>query len=124
MKRFNLVVLSVLLSIVFVFMGCLKEENNRAKNYKANSSLEDKLKHSHYDWNETKSVSIELTTPSDGMVNVRAVNGEILYQGFLANGILTEFILNIPTDIKQILIEYEDNQEVVSVGAKKVRFTF
>ena len=124
MNRYNLITLGLIMFLMFFLIGCLKAHDNLAKNFKANSTLEYKLDHSNYDWSETKEVGIELTTPTDGMVSVRAVNGEILYQGFLANGILTEFVLNIPVEIKQVLIEYKDNQEVVSVGAKKVRFTF
>ena len=105
-------------------MACVKDEDNPAKYFKANSSLEEKKKNSNYNWEETRDVSIELTTPSDGMVNIRAINGEILYQGFLANGILTEFILKIPEEINQVLVEYEDKQELMGVKAKKVKFTF
>ncbi len=102
----------------------MKQDNNPSKYYKSNSSLAEKLKHSHYNWKDVRPVAIELTTPNDGMVNVRSINGEILYQGFLSNGILTEFILKIPKEIKQVLIEYDDKQELVSVGAKRIRYTF
>lgn len=102
----------------------MDDSNNPAKHFKANQSLDDKLVHSRFDWNVTKSVSISLTTPEDGMVNIRAINGEILYQGFLANGILTEFILSIPEEISQVLVEYKDKQEVISVTPKKVKYEF
>lgn len=36
---------------------------------------------------------------------------------------LSEFILKIPQEIGQVLIEYEDNKKLVSEGAKKIRFT-
>ena len=114
----------ILLLSCFSFNSCLNGDNNPALHYKSNSSLDDKLKYSKFDWEETKAITLELSTPNDGIVNVRAINGEILYQGFLANGILSEFILNIPKELDQVLVEYEDNKELVSVGAKRIRFTF
>ncbi len=110
--------------IILLLASCLDADENPALHYKANSTLAEKLQHSKYNWSDTKPIAIELTSPNDGIVNVRAINGEILYQGFLSNGILSEFILNIPEEIEQVIIEYEDKQELVGVGAKRIRFTF
>jgi len=110
--------------LLITLTGCLDVSKDPTRNFNANSSLKEKLENSRFDWNDTKEVTIELKTPSDGMVNLRAINGEILYQGFLANGILSQFILNIPTEIDQVLLEYENSQELLSVRAKKIRFEF
>ena len=116
---------SVIYLVIFgsLFVSCLSGENNSALHYKSNSYLQEKLAHSNYNWKDTKPVTADLTIPNYGIVNVRTINGEILYQGFWANDILSELILKIPQEIDQVLIEYEDNKELVSEGAKKIRFT-
>lgn len=87
-------------------------------------SLDDRQDYSYYDWENTKSVSLALETPEDGLVKVRAVNGEILFEGYIINGVLEELKLKIPEELDQILIEYNNSVENVSVGARKVRFAF
>ena len=116
---------SVIYLVIFgsLFVSYLSGEDNSALHYKSNSSLQEKLAHSNYNWKETKPVTADLTIPNYGIVNVRTINGEILYQGFWANDILSELILKIPQEIDQVLIEYEDNKKLVSEGAKKIRFT-
>ena len=98
MKCFNVVVL------VLVLAGCKKEKLDPSLHFKANVSIEEKIQASKYNWNETKNITIHVTSPQDGMITIRALDGEIIYRGYLANEVLYEFVLKIPKEINQVLI--------------------
>lgn len=115
-------ILTVLLASLLC--SCYHEEQNLARHFDPLMTLEDRQDFSYYDWEKTKSVSLALETPEDGLVKVRAVNGEILFEGYIINGVLEELKLKIPEELDQILIEYDNSIENVSVGARKVRFAF
>lgn len=117
----NLILIAIL---GIALTSCYHEDQNLARHYDPLMSLDDRQKYSYYDWQDTKTVSIALETPEDGLVKVRAVNGEILFEGYMINGVLQELKLNVPTELDQILIDYDGNVENVSVGARKVHFAF
>ena len=114
----------LLIVLVVILAGCYDEDQNLARHYDPLMSMEERQKQSYYDWDDTKVVSLVLETPEDGLVKVRAVNGEILFEGYIINGVLAELKLNDPEELDQILIEYDDSIENVSVGARKVHFAF
>lgn len=117
----NLVTLSF---CAFLLVSCYDETKDLARFYDSEMTYSERQTYSYYDWNETKNVSLEIKTPEDGPIKVRALNGEILFQGYLVNGVLSELTLSVPVEIDQILIEYKEQIENVSCGARKIRFTF
>lgn len=104
--------------------SCYSETEDLARFYNSALSPRERDFHSYYNWNETREVSLEFTTESNKLIRLRALNGEILYQGYLESGILSEFNLNVPQEIDQILIEYDDKMENISIGDFTVRFAF
>ena len=118
MKCFNVVVL------VLVLAGCKKEKLDPSLHFKANVSIEEKIQASKYNWNETKNITIHVTSPQDGMITIRALDGEIIYRGYLANEVLYEFVLKIPKEINQVLIEHGEFHKVMPFYNNKIDYVF
>ncbi|MCB0762443.1 MAG: hypothetical protein KDC12_13030 [Flavobacteriales bacterium] len=116
--------LFALLALVTMFTSCYDETKDLARFYDSEMTYSERQVYSYYNWKETKNIALEIKTPEDGLIKVRALNGEILFQGYLVNGVLSELTLTVPEEIDQILIEYKDQIENVSCGAKKIRFAF
>lgn len=116
--------IAAILGCLFALQSCHDETKDLARFYDSEMSLEERHAYSYYDWEDTKRVTLEVKTPDDGLIKVRALNGEILFQGYLVNGVLSELTLSVPKDVDQLLIEYKGQIENVSCGAKKIRFAF
>ncbi|MFT4680047.1 MAG: hypothetical protein ACI84C_002583 [Flavobacteriales bacterium] len=115
------------LALIFcasLLVSCYDETKDLARFYDSEMTYSERHTYSYYDWNETKNVSLEIKTPEDGLIKVRALNGEILFQGYIVNGVLSELTLSVPKEVDQILIEYREQIENVSCGARKIRFAF
>lgn len=104
--------------------SCYTETEDLARFYNSALSPRERDYHSYYNWTETREVSLEFTTRESKLIKLRALNGEILYQGYLENGILSELNLSVPKEIDQLLIEYDDNLENISIGNFTARFEF
>lgn len=78
-------------------------------------SFEDRMHHSVYDWEDTREVTLHVSTPEDVAIKLRAVNGEILYHGFHINGVLSHLVLNLPQEIDTIYLEYGHEIETVVI---------
>lgn len=125
MKNFtHILALLGLFGCLMALQSCYDETRDLARFYDSEMSLVERHTYSYYDWEETKKVTLEVTTPDDGLIKIRALNGEILFQGYLVNGVLSELTLSVPIDVNQLLIEYKGQIENVSCGAKKIRFAF
>jgi hypothetical protein len=113
-----------LFGCLVALQSCYDETRDLAHFYDSEMSLEERHTYSYYDWEDTKKVTLEVKTPDDGLIKVRALNGEILFQGYLVNGVLSELTLRLPIDVDQLLIEHKGRIENVSCNGKKIRFSF
>lgn len=75
---------------------------------------------SYYNWNDTQKVKFKLESPTSGMVNLRAVNGEILFQTYLEASIAAEIEIAIPNEIDMVQVEYRHRTVNVLVGEQKI----
>jgi hypothetical protein len=75
-----------------------------------------------YDWSETRPVELQISTPDDGPIKLRAVNGEILFHGYLINGVLSGLVLNLPVEVESIFLEFGDQIETIRIDGDKVVF--
>lgn len=123
-RKPNIRTMLFLLALGSLFTSCYNETEDLARFYNSALSPRERDYHSYYNWEETKTIKLEFTTQINKLVKLRALNGEILYQGYLETGILSEFSLAVPEEIDQILIEYDDKLENISIGEFTVRFAF
>lgn len=78
---------------------------------------------SNYDWSRTRSVQIQFVTRQDQKIRLRALNGEVLFQGFLETGVLSELTLSLPQEIVHVLLEYGEEQESIYIEKETLRLS-
>lgn len=89
-----------------------------------NLPVEERIESSFYNWRDTKSIEFELNSPIAGMVNLRASNGEILFQTYLEAGIIEELSIDLPNDVDMVLIEYRHQIERVNIDANHIALSY
>lgn len=114
----------IFIFLIFLFTGCEKEDFRSSGKKGDNEALSEKLIHSNYNWNNNRKVTICMDSPLDGMITISAVNGEVIYRGYLLNGILHEFVLNIPNEISHVLIEQSSYSKVFNIDSGRVQHSF
>lgn len=128
-RRLDYLWIAVIVGGVFLtglaFIGKGREQRlDLSSHFYNNLSLDQRTESSFYDWRDTKSVEFELNSPIAGMVNMRASNGEILFQTYLEAGIVEEVALELPSDIQLVLLEYRHQIESVSIDANHIALSY
>lgn len=83
--------------------------------YYPNLSYDERTRYSAYDWEHTRSVEFDLQVEKSGMVILRAMNGEIVYQTFLERNITEQVVIRLPDDLNRLLVEYKDKTEYIEI---------
>jgi hypothetical protein len=104
--------------------GCKKEEFNNSTKLKHNETLIEKMVNSSYDWLKRTDLSICISSPKDGTITVNALNGEIIYSGYLLNGVLNEYVLKIPTELSHVIIEHAGFTKMFEVNSNGIEHEF
>lgn len=122
--------LSVASLITLVFIGSLLLlQNSRADHldlgqyYYPNLSPQDRCQFSYFNWYETKDITIELASEQPGMITIRALNSEILFQTYLEGGIKEDVSMSIPLELEKVVVEYSYGRDVVNVDDLKVAYS-
>lgn len=116
MKRFLLYITLIALGIA----ACQDVPSSPSNFIQGSMTIEDRKEHSVYDWSDTRAVELQISTPSDGPIKLRAVNGEILFHGYLVNGVLSGLVLNLPHEIEAIFLEFEDEIQSLRIEGNRV----
>ncbi len=128
-RRLDYFWIALIVAVVFLtglaFLGKGREQRlDLSSHYYNELPMEDRIESSFYNWRETKSIEFELNSPIAGMVNLRASNGEILFQTYLEAGIVEELSLDLPSDVDMVLIEYRHQIESVNIDADHIALSY
>ena len=98
-------------AIVIFVSGLLIVHTYKAPHYDLSNhfyqhlSPEIKQRSSLYNWSEVQDLTFSYTAEAPGMLRVKADNGEILYQCFAEEGIKQDIHIEVPVELKSLLLE-------------------
>jgi hypothetical protein len=98
----------------------LERTPDLSSHYYPDLSPEERTRFSVYNWKETRGVDIELKTEQSGMVVLRAMNSEIVYQTFLERNIREQVSLELPSDLDRIFVEYKNKTEFYEIAQNDI----
>ncbi len=97
-----------------------EERPDLSSHYFHDMSINERQHFSSFNWNEVKKVNLQLHSEESGMVSIRAINGEIIYQAFLESEIPEEIQIDVPSEFKNLLIEYHNTVENVRLADEMI----
>lgn len=122
--------LSIASVITLLFIGSLlliesskADQLDLGQYYYPNLSPQDRCQFSYFNWYETKDVTLELTSEQSGMITIRSLNSEILFQTYLEGGIKEDISINIPDELDKVVVEYSSGRDIIYVDDLKVAYT-
>ena len=122
--------LSIASVITLVFIGSLlliqrskADQLDLGQYHYPNLSPQDRCQFSYFNWYETKDVTLELTSEQSGMITIRSLNSEILFQTYLEGGIKEDISLNIPDELDKVVVEYSSGRDIIYLDDLKVAYT-
>lgn len=116
MNRF----LSYCLFFFLIITACREAPRAPTSFVQGSMTLEDRREYSIYDWADTREVVLEISTPNDGAIKLRAMNGEILFHGYLVNGVLLGLTLNLPHEIDAMFLEFGNVTKSIKIEDDQV----
>lgn len=128
-RRLDYFWIALIVAVVFLtglaFLGKGREQRlDLSSHYYNDLPVDARVESSFYNWRDTKSVGFELSSPLSGMVNLRASNGEILFQTYLEAGIVEELSLELPMEVDLVMVEYRHRIERVNIDADHIALSY
>ena len=128
-SRLTIIKFACAITVLFIggmifLQGCQEDRPDLSSHYFPEMSIKERQHFSPYNWNNLNEVKLVLESDESGMASIRAVNGEIICQVYLERGIEADIQIDVPKELDRLMIDYKNNTEDVSLGAKRIALEF
>ena len=111
------------LILIFLFIGCKKEEINTSETPKP-TSMTDLQSSSTFSWQNIKKIKVKIQGSHLMTTTIKSTNGDIYFKGMVNPATKVETTIAIPSTVNEVIVNYGPFSKTITILNNTIDCTF